>query len=257
MHTTKNPRLDFERFYATTERARWSLEDDLDWGGVRADLVTADEVRVLRGSALVESYAPGYGADLLTTFAGDLQMSSFLTVQLYEEFKHFHALRRYLRCIGIEVADDELMQNRTQRVVYADPLVPLLKFGISEIFTAVAYRELGRATREPVLAGLSKLISDDEYRHLGWYVSYLEAYVAEHGVTAAQVNAALERYQHQGLDAIGGAWVEHWNFVGDRYTRLEPYRYLRHLLRNLVGPGVRLHELGTRTADAHAARTFR
>jgi hypothetical protein len=256
MRTTKNPRVNFDRFYATTERVRWSLEQDLDWHAIAPELVTADEVRVLRGSALVESFTPGYGADLLTTFARDVQMSSFLTIQIYEEFKHFHALRRYLRCLGIQVADEEVVRNRAERVHYADQLVPLLKFGISEIFTAIAYRELARRTREPVLARLAKFISDDEYRHLGWYSSYLEAYVTEHGITAAQVEAALAHYQHQGLDAIGGDWVEHWNFVGERYTRLEPYRYLRRMLRSLVGPGVRLHELGLRTADPGSARRF-
>lgn len=253
----ESPRLTFERFFATTERVRWSLERDLDWDAIRPDLVTADEIRVLRGSALVESFAPGYGADLLTTFAHDVPMSSFLTVQLYEEFKHFHALRRYLQRIGIEIADDELVRNRTARVHYEDPLVPLLKFGISEVFTAVAYRELSRNAKEPVLARLAKFISDDEYRHLGWYVAHLEGYVAAHGIGAAQLNAALAHYQHQGLDAIGGEWIEHWNFVGERYTKLEPYRYIKRMLRNLVGPGVKLHDLGRRTGDVQAARTFR
>lgn len=257
MHTTKNLRLTFDRFFAITESHRWQLETDLDWHGIRPDLVTADEVRVLRGSALVESFAPGYGADLLITFAEDVAMSSFLTIQLYEEFKHFHALRRYLHHLGIEVADAELSSNRAARVVYSNPLVPLLKFGISEIFTAVAYREIARRSREPVLRKLAGLIASDEYRHLGWYVSYLEGYVQEHRIGVAEINAALENYQHQGLDAIGGEWVDHWNFVGERYTRLEPYRYLKHMLRNLVGHGVRLQNIGKRTADRAAARTFR
>ncbi|MCA8949969.1 MAG: ferritin-like domain-containing protein [Planctomycetes bacterium] len=257
MHTTSNLRLSFDRFFAATERHRWELETDIPWAEVRPDLVTQDEVRVLRGSALVESFAPGYGADLLTTFAADVAMSSFLTIQLYEEFKHFHALRRYLHCLGIEVTDAEITQGRAERVAYDDPLVPLLKFGISEVFTAVAYREIARHTREPVLQKLSTCISDDEYRHLGWYVSYLEGYVNEHGIGAAEVNAALEHYQHQGLDAIGSEWVEHWNFVGERYTRLEPYRYLKRMLRGLVGSGVKLQNMGRRTSNFTGAQTFR
>jgi len=257
MHTTKNLRLTFERFFAITETHRWRLEEDLDWNGIRPELVTAAETKVLRGSALVESFAPGYGADLLTTFAKDVAMSSFLTIQLYEEFKHFHALRRYLHHLGIDVTDAELSEKRAHCVAYSDPLVPLLKFGISEIFTAVAYQEIARRAREPVLAKLASFIANDEYRHLGWYVSYLEGYVNEHGIGPAEINAALEHYQHQGLDAIGGEWIEHWNFVGEHYTGLEPYRQLKRMLRNLVGHGVKLQNMGRKTSSIDAARTFR
>ncbi|MCR9248741.1 MAG: ferritin-like domain-containing protein [bacterium] len=248
MHTTKNAGLTFDRFFATTERHRWELETGIDWAAIRPELITENERRVLHGSALVESFTPGYGADLLTAFSEDVEMSSFLMVQLYEEFKHFHALRRYLRHLDIEVSDEQITRKRGERVVYTNLLVPLLKFGISELFTAIAYREIARQTQEPVLKHLSTCISNDEYRHLGWYVSYLKGYIKKHEIGVTEVNEALEHYEHQGSDAIGGDWSDHWNFVGEKYTRLEPYLQLKRLLRSLVGKGVKLRSMGQGTS---------
>ena len=257
MYTTQNLRLSFDKFYALCERQRWKLETDIDWSGIRRDLLADEEIDVLRSSALVESFTPAYGADLLALYSEDVSMSSFLTIQIYEEFKHFHALRRYLKEIGIEVDDSEVVQHRADRVDYSNRLVPILKFGVSEIFTAISYRQLARKTREPVLAHLARLISADEYRHLGWYTSYLEGYINEHGIGPDEINAALEHYQHQGLDAIGDAWIEHWNYMGAHYTGIEPYRHLRRLLRRLVGRGVNLRALAERTSARGTATTFR
>lgn len=254
--TAADLRLPFEKFFSVCEKHRWKLEEDVPWADLRRDLVTDEELLTLRRAALVEGYTPGYAADLVPFFVTCLEMSAFLTIQQYEEYKHFHALRRYLRLCGVEIADREVAKPRTRRVEYSSPLTVILKFGVSEIFTAIFYREISRQTREPVLRKLAHFISEDEYRHLSWYTSYFEWYVRAHQVSPQQVTEVLADYQHQGLDAIDD-WVDHWNHSGRRYTGREPYVYLAKLLRRTVGRGVDLRALARRTSDRATARTFR
>ncbi|HEX9792563.1 MAG TPA: ferritin-like domain-containing protein [Planctomycetota bacterium] len=248
-------KLPFEKFFAASERHRWKLEDGIEWGGIRRDLVTDDELMTLRRAALVEGFTPGYAADLVPVFVACPEMSAFFSIQHYEEYKHYHALRRYLTRCGVAIEDAEVCEPRLNRVRYLDPLVAILKFGVSEIFTAIFYREISKQTKEPVLKHLAHLISEDEYRHLSWYNSYLEGYAKVHGVTAEQVTAALGNYQHQGLDAIGD-WVEHWNYSGKNYTGREPYLYLAKLLRRIFGRGVDLRSIARQTSVPEAATTF-
>jgi len=200
--TSQLPRLSFEQFFSASEAHRWNMERDLPWNRIRRDLVTDEELETLRHAAVVEGYTPRYAADLVPLFVDEPEMSAFFSVQHYEEFKHFHALRRYLRLCGVEVCEQAAQKSVAVGTEYSGKLVVLLKFGLSEIFTAIFYREISRQTREPVLKQLAKLISMDEYRHLAWYQSYLKWYVVESAITGEQISKAVCQYQHQGLDAI-------------------------------------------------------
>ena len=143
-------RLNFELFFSQCEKHRWKLEQDVEWGSIRHELVTGEELDTLRLAALTEGFTPTYIADLLDLYCDDPEMGAFLSIQYYEEYKHFHALRRYLRLNGREITDAELTARRSTRTSYRSKLIPLLKFGLSEIFTAIFYRNLARSTKEPV-----------------------------------------------------------------------------------------------------------
>jgi len=249
------PRLPFDKFFTVCEQHRWKLESDIDWNGIRRDLVTPDELETVRRAALVEGFSPTYAADLLDLYCDDPEMGSFLSIQFYEEYKHFHALRRYLRLNGIEISDQDATRGHENRTKYTTKLIPVLKFGVSEIFTAIFYRNLSKRTEEPVLKALCRFISRDEYRHLGFYLSYFEHLVRQEKLDAAQVNAALERYQHQGLDAIED-WVEFWNLNGRKYTGIEPYLVLQRNLNRIVGRGTRLRAIAERTSRRPFASKF-
>lgn len=255
MSTAVELRLPFEKFFAICEKHRWKMEDDLEWDQIQRDLVTEEELLTLRRACLVEGYTPGYAADLVPIFVDEPEMSAFFSIQHYEEFKHYHALRRYLDLCGIQIDDKEVCEPRAKRTEYPDPLIVILKFGVSEIFTAIFYREIAKQTKEPVLKKLAQFISDDEYRHLSWYTSYLEWYVKKNNITPEHVTDALNHYQHQGLDAIGD-WIDHWNYSGKTYTGREPYIYLAKLLRRTVGKGVDLRKLAFNTSNEEAAATF-
>ena len=183
-------------------------------------------------------------------------MGPFLSIQFYEEYKHFHALRRYLRLNGVDITDEEATARRRVRTRYTSKLIPLVKFGVSEIFTAIFYRNFARSTSEPVLKRLCQFIAADEYRHLQFYMSSLEHYVRENAVTPDELTAAVAEYQHQGLEAVWD-WVEFWKDNGRLYTGLEPYLVLQSTLSRIAGTPVSLRGIVHRTSDRAQAQTFR
>ena len=248
-------RLRFEQFFAQCEKHRWKLEEDVDWGSIRRELVTEKELETIRLAALTEGFTPTYIADLLDLYCDDSEMGAFLSIQFYEEYKHFHALRRYLRLNGREITDEELTARRSTRTSYRSKLIPLLKFGLSEIFTAIFYRNLARSTSEPVLRKLCEFIAADEYRHLNFYTSYLENYVRQENVTANELIEALHHYQHQGLEAVEG-WIDFWQNNGRIYTGLEPYVMLQNTLSRIAGTPISVRGIVGRTSDRKLAATF-
>lgn len=249
------PRLTFDLFFSQCEKHRWKFEQDVEWGSIRRELVTGEELETLRLAALTEGFSPTYIADLLDLYCDDPEMGAFLSIQFYEEYKHFHALRRYLRLNGREITDKELIARRSTRTSYRSKLIPLLKFGLSEIFTAVFYRNLARSTKEPVLRQLCEFIAADEYRHLGFYTSYLEYYVRQENITANELVEALHQYQHQGLEAVEG-WTDFWQNNGRTYTGLEPYVMLQNTLSRIAGTPISLRGIVRRTTDRELAATF-
>lgn len=248
-------RLNFEVFFSQCEKHRWSFEQDVEWSAIRRELVTGEELETLRLAALTEGFTPTYIADLLDLYCDDPEMGAFLSIQYYEEYKHFHALRRYLRLNGREITDAELTARRSTRTAYRSKLIPLLKFGLSEIFTAIFYRNLAKSTKEPVLRKLCEFIAADEYRHLNFYTSYLEDYVRRENVTANQLIEAVRQYQHQGLEAVEG-WTDFWQNNGRIYTGLEPYVMLQKTLSRIAGTPISVRGLVGSTSDSRLASTF-
>ena len=74
-------------------------------------------------------------------------------------------------------------------------------------------------------------------------------------LTYDEVNDALSRYQHQGLDAID-TWVDFWRKNGRRYTGVEPYLVLQSNLNRIVGKGTRLRRLARQTSEREIAAKF-
>ena len=249
------PRLKFELFFSQCEKNRWRFETDVDWNSIRRELVTAEEIETLRLAALTEGFSPTYIADLLDLYCDDPEMGAFLSIQFYEEYKHFHALRRYLRLVGREITDEELTARRSMRTTYRSKLIPLMKFGLSEIFTAIFYRNFAKSTEEPVLKRLCGFIAADEYRHLNFYTSYLEHYVRQENVSATELIDALQQYQHQGLEAVEG-WTDFWQNNGRIYTGMEPYVLLQKTLSRIAGTPISVRGIVRRTTDSKVATTF-
>src|SRR5438309_4460135 len=123
----------YARHAAAADRAAWSVESDVEWRDIDRALALAqpDILAKLRDAALIESFHPVNLARLVRLTWDDIDAGVVFSLEMYEGFKHFHALRLYLDHIGYQpaISDAELVElRRTAAALHvgAEELVPRL-----------------------------------------------------------------------------------------------------------------------------------
>src|SRR5918996_2773183 len=155
------PRL-YARFSSAAERGAWSIDRDIAWHAIDREgaLAQPDILTALRDAAIIESFHPVNLARFLRVLWNDVDGCAAVGLEMYEGFKHFHALRTYLDIVGFEpaISDDELVEIRRTAVARdfgADEVIErLVEFMLSEHLAAYFFRRLAERTAEPVLAKL-------------------------------------------------------------------------------------------------------
>lgn len=209
--TTNRQTSVYVRCAMAADRGAWSVERDIKWGEIdrtRA-LARPDLLASLRDAALIESYHPLNLARLLRATLDDIDAGVVFSLELYEGFKHFHSLRRYLEAVGYEpaITDEELVAIRaaqTELDVRPENLIAkLVEFMLSEHLAHYFFRRLGEQAEDPVLADLLARIADDEVRHAQSASDLIGKRIAADSTVIQQVlNAALD-FHHFGEEAIG------------------------------------------------------
>lgn len=202
------------RLYARTasaaDRGVWSVERDIDWKLI--DLQRAFErpeiLAQLRDAALIESYHPVNLARLLKATWDDVDASVVFSLELYEGFKHFHALRTYLDAIDYDppITDAELVELRraqSEVEIEGDLIERLVEFMLSEHLAHYFFRRLGEQTTEPVLADLLSRISADEVRHAQSASDLIAKRIAADESVIPRVLEAAIHFRHFGEQAVG------------------------------------------------------
>jgi hypothetical protein len=201
----------YVRHARAADRGSWSVERDVRWGDVSRPLALADPELLahLRDAALIEAYHPVHLQRLLAEMWDDVDAGVVFSLELYEGFKHFHALRTYLETIGYEPAlsdEDIVAMRRAARLTdsgHYDLIERLVEFMLSEHLASYFFRRLGERTREPVLAELLTFIAADEVRHAQSAADLLEKRIATDESLAAKVLDAATSFHHFGERAIG------------------------------------------------------
>jgi hypothetical protein len=209
--TTNRQTSVYVRCAMAADRGAWSVERDIKWGEIdrtRA-LARPDLLASLRDAALIESYHPLNQARLLRATLDDIDAGVVFSLELYEGFKHFHSLRRYLEAVGYEpaITDEELVAIRasqTELDVKPDNLIAkLVEFMLSEHLAHYFFRRLGEQAEDPVLADLLSRIADDVVRHAQSASDLIAKRIAaDPGVIQQVLDAALD-FHHFGEEAIG------------------------------------------------------
>ncbi len=201
----------YVRCAVAADRGAWSVERDIRWSEIDRERAQArpDVLAALRDAALIESYHPLNLSRLLRATLDDIDAGVVFSLELYEGFKHFHSLRRYLDTIGYEptITDEELVAiRRKQPEIELSPrdLVPrLVEFMLSEHLAHYFFRRLGEQTEDHVLADLLSRIAADEVRHAQSASDLIAKRIAADPAVIPQVlNAALD-FHHFGEQAIG------------------------------------------------------
>jgi len=201
----------YARCAAAADRGAWSVERDIRWSEIDRERAHArpDLLAALRDAALIESYHPLHLSRLLRATLDDIDAGVVFSLELYEGFKHFHSLRRYLDTIGYEpaITDAELVEIRQKQAeidLLPGELIPrLVEFMLSEHLAHYFFRRLGEQAEDHVLADLLSRIAADEVRHAQSASDLIAKRVAADPSVIPQVLDAALDFHHFGEQAIG------------------------------------------------------
>ena len=244
---TKTPDRLYARHAAAADRGAWSVERDIRWSEVQPGLALGQPeiLTQLREAALIESFHPVNLARLLRLCWDDVDAGVAFSLEMYEGFKHFHALRSYLDVVGFEpaITDAELVEiRRVPNAVEVSPdeTIPrLVEFMLSEHLASYFFRRLGEQAREPVLAELLEWIAADEVRHAQSASDLLAKRIAADPAVVPQVLEAAVSFRHFGDEVVGTVPVaEHGDPIAiqtfaRRIERLCGVRLVDHLKASL------------------------
>lgn len=195
--------------------------DDLDWEECKKTGLTDAEARVLRYMSDTETHTILYMRDLLAGYsASDPEVTSFLSIWVYEELWHGRALDRVLTTAGhppppdqftkatngahmretIEATFSHLAASLTPRFI----AVQMTWGAINELTAGAAYQAVERTTKNATLAKLLNRITRQERKHFSFY--YQQAEQRLRGDVWAQrlVNLALKRFWTVVGSGVGG-----------------------------------------------------
>lgn len=197
----------YERYFLKAEQNRWQLETDIPWDAIDLEAAAAQPLIIenLREAALIESYAPMYALKGLSVWWNSIEESAIASIQFYEEYKHYFALKRYLEHVGVSVDEREIIEVRERSFdsVYTDRVRQLANYMISEHFTAYFYQRLLDEAREPVMRTLLELLVKDELRHCSVFYSLLEKRIAD---DPKEIDIVLQEaldFRHQATEVVG------------------------------------------------------
>jgi hypothetical protein len=201
----------YARCAVAADRGAWSVERDINWSEIdrRRAYAKPDLLAALRDAALIESYHPLNLSRLLRATLDDIDAGVVFSLELYEGFKHFHSLRRYLDTIGYEptITDAELVAIRQKQAdieLSAVEIIPrLVEFMLSEHLAHYFFRRLGEQAEDHVLADLLSRIAADEVRHAQSASDLIAKRIAANAALIPQVLDAALDFHHFGEEAIG------------------------------------------------------
>ncbi|MEO8577103.1 MAG: hypothetical protein ABI556_10400 [Gemmatimonadales bacterium] len=194
----------YARSASAADRGSWSVERDIPWRNIdRARAYARPEILVaLRDAALIESYHPVNLSRLLKVMWDDVDACVVLSLELYEGFKHFHALRSFLEAIDFEpaITDEELVEiRRAQSGVEVSPseiIERLVEFMLSEHLAHYFFRRLGERAEDTVLADMLSMIAADEVRHAQSASDLIAARIAADSSVIPRVLDAALHFHH-------------------------------------------------------------
>ncbi len=200
----------YARHASAADRGGWSVERDVRWADIDPGAAAPErELHAsLRIAALIESYHPVHLQRLLAETWDDVDAGVVFSLEMYEGFKHFHALRMYLDAVGYEPAltDDDIVEmRRAARNAdqgHYDLIERLVEFMLSEHLASYFFRRLGEQTREPVLAHLLALIAADEVRHAQSASDLIAKRIAADPTVIPRVLDAATHFRHFGERAV-------------------------------------------------------
>lgn len=205
----------YDKHAAALERGWWSAERDIAWEAIDRELAYGDPelLAAVRDAAIIESFHPINLRRYLQATWDDVDAGVVFSLELFEGFRHFQTLRRYLEVIKYEPAltDEELIERREPTLgvdIAPDRLVPeLVEFMLSEHLAYYFFRRLSERSPEPVLADLLRRIAADEVRHAQSASDLLARRIADDPDVIALILSSAADFRHYGEEVVGAVPV--------------------------------------------------
>jgi len=209
----------YDEYLTQAEIQRWILDADALWGAIDPALALAQPILLdqVRDSALIESYFPIYTTRLIRALWDQIDVTSVFSIQLYESYKHFYVLNRYLELVGYRpIGTEEILEIRRRNLDARidDPIGELGRYMISEHFAAYFFLRLSRQAGEPVLKRIAGFIAQDEFRHTQFAYDLLDARVKQDESCRERVLHAGLEFRHVGADAVPQVPISQKNDLG-------------------------------------------
>ncbi len=200
----------YEDCLLVSELNHWSPETDVPWDLLDpgSALEQTEILEQIRESAVIEAIHPVTTKHLMGLLWDDVDATSILSVELFEGFRHFYVLRRYLDAVGHEpsITDEEIVQARRKaaEAVEGEPDLTqeLVNFIFSEHFAAYYFVRLRQRARDPVLRTIAHLIARDEFRHTQISQDLLRQRIEDRRDEAERVLEAAANFRHYGALAL-------------------------------------------------------
>lgn len=224
---------------------RWILDADVAWGAIDVERARSQPELLdqVRDSALIESYFPIYTTRLVRALWDQIDATAVFSIQLYESYKHFYVLNRYLEIVEHRpIAAAELVEIRRRNLdtPVDDTVAELARYMISEHFAAHFFQRVARQAAEPVLRQITGYIAKDEFRHTQFAFDLLAARLQDDPSCRRRVLQAGLDFRHVGADVVEQVPVAEKNDLGAILT-------LNKRLRRLCG--VSLSQFAKEAAD--------
>jgi hypothetical protein len=197
----------YDEYLTQAELQRWILEIDVEWNAIDPTIALSQPALLdqVRDSALIESYFPIYTTRLMRALWDQIDVTSVFSIQLYESYKHFYVLNRYLELVSYRpITEEELIAVRARNLDHriADPIAELARYMVSEHFAAYFFLRLSRQVAEPVLRRIAEFISKDEFRHTQFAFDLLLPRVRDDNGARERVLSAALHFRHVGADVV-------------------------------------------------------
>src|SRR5919201_4115793 len=197
----------YDDYLTQAELQRWIADADVSWGRIDVALALTQPhlLDQIRDSALIESYFPIYTTRLMRALWDQIDATAVFSIQLYESYKHFYVLNRYLQAVEYRpITPDEILEVRRRNLDAAvdDGIGELARYMFSEHFAAYYFLRLSRHAAEPVLREIAGFIARDEFRHTQFAYDLLEPRVTGDPATRERVLRAAIQFTHLGADVV-------------------------------------------------------
>ena len=249
----------YPELFASLEKARWNMADDIAWDRFDASLLSDEQAQTIKMNAITEWSALPATEMFLRDNQDDSDFSAFMSIWFYEEQKHALVLMEYLRRFRPDLLPTEAELHAVRfEFDPAPPLETLMLHFCGEVRLTQWYRRASEWHTEPVIKQIYDTLSRDEARHGGAYLKYMKRAIDRFGVAARQAFSKIgvlmvsggkagkplhptNRHVNQTLfpnDTVQSrlpdpAWLERWLDQQIQFTREWEEKVMGGILRNL------------------------